>query len=150
MIVKINGKSLEMTYPNLSHEVIEPISKKDYKNLKKLAVTLWTLSGTMLMKSAHAGTFYQEMKPLYVVFQEFALGFGALALIIGLIVFAFKKRVGKSIVVVTGLVIAGVFFVPSILMLLAIIGTMVDSALYDALQGIRGVEDVKGVFNSNE
>lgn len=149
MIVKINGQPLESFSPALPMEVFEPLSKKETKKLKQMALTLWTLSGTMFMKATYAGSFYQEMKPLYEVFQEFALGFGALALIIALIVFIFKKRLGTNMIKIISIVVAGVFFIPSGLMLLAIIGTMLDSALYEALQGIRGADDVRGVFNGD-
>jgi hypothetical protein len=151
MKVRINGVPLEMYRFEVSEATSkELISQKAviHPGLKKMAITLWTISGTFFAKSSvlAAGSFYQEMQPLYYVFQDIALGLGGLALIAGLIMLVFKKRWGIATIKVMGLVIGGVFLIPSAIMLLAILGISLNDALYNALENIRAT-DAKAVFN---
>jgi uncharacterized protein involved in response to NO len=149
MIVKINGQPLEMVYPSSPDVEIEPLSKKDRKKLKQMAITLWTLSGTMLTRNSYAASstsFYEQMQPLNWLAQDMVLGFGVLAIIIGLVLFAVKKRWGTKTLKITGLVIAGVFLAPSVVMLFAIIGTLTNDALYNAFENIRQSIDAKAVY----
>jgi hypothetical protein len=147
MIVKINGVPLEM-YPRICDidEVIV-VKKGVNTNLKKIAVTLWTVSAAMLVKSkAYADGFYEEIQPLFYVFQEMALGIGALAIIAGLVLLVFKKRWGQITLKTTAFIVGGVFLVPSVLMLLAIIGTYLNDALYEALQNVREAKEIEKVM----
>ncbi|KZE65614.1 hypothetical protein AWM68_20650 [Fictibacillus phosphorivorans] len=152
MKVRINGVPLEMLNMDqitLIDQIEVHEKKKMSKSLNKFATTLWTISGTFFAKSSvlASGSFYQEMQPLYYVFQDIALGLGGLALIAGLIMLVFKKRWGITTIKVMGLVIGGVFLIPSAIMLLAILGISLNEALYSALENIRGdAAGTKAVF----
>jgi hypothetical protein len=143
MIVKMNGKLLMEigTTSNKPYDdEIVVIKKGSNKQLKTIAVTLWTLSGNMFIKSkafAEGTSFYEQVQPLFYLFQDIALGIGSLALIAGMVTFVFKKRLGEQAVKTIGIIIGGVFLAPSLLMLLAIVCTYLNDALFEALKAVR-------------
>jgi len=148
MIIRMNGVQLAATvnYPvsvegPLNGEVL--VARWGNKKLMKLAVLLWTVSGTMLTRGTEAG-FYEQMKPLMGVFQEMALGFGSLAIIAGLILLVVKKKWGKLTLQMTAIIILGIFLAPSILMLIAIIGTYLNDGLYKAFQEVWNAKPAMG------
>jgi hypothetical protein len=150
MNVRINGQPLECL-PTVNEDGILVLRNGINPKLKKIAITLWTVSGSLFTKSVAAasnGSFYERMQPLYHVLQEFALGLGGLALLTGIIMLAFKKRWGKSTLKVTSFVIGGVFLIPSAMLLLAIIGIMLNDAMYEAFKGIREADEIRGVFKN--
>jgi magnesium-transporting ATPase (P-type) len=134
-------------YPKLSDgDSVLVVKKSMNPKLKKLAMTLWTVSGsffTLYKTSAETGL-WEDMQPLIWIFQEMALGLGVLAIIAGLILLVVKKRWGQVTLKTTAIIILGVFLIPSALMLLAIIGTYLNDALYTALQKIREAKAVTG------
>jgi hypothetical protein len=147
MIVKMNGQYLmTVGLPSMESEEVR-VSRSINPKLKKIAIALWTLSGSLMSKTALAAggtSFYEQMQPLNWVFQDLALGLGSLALFAGLILLGVKKRWGAVTLKTTGLIIAGVFLIPSALMLLAIIGVLMNDALWTAFNNIREVKAVSG------
>lgn len=133
MIVRINGVELADNTPVIMEEFVkENYTKKDIKKLKKLSVFLWSISGTMLSQTstfAASNNLWVEMKPIFGLFQELSMVLGALAIIGGLIVMIFKKRVATKIIGTAAIAVGGVFLVPSVIMLIAIIGNMMNDAL---------------------
>src|SRR5690606_10849357 len=147
MIVKINGNPINGISPVKLSEIIEEIPKlsnKERKQMRKLAVLLWGVSGSFFAKSrAFAeGTdrIWIQMQPIWTVFQDIAMTIGAIALFIGLISFVFKRQLGKKIIVTTAIAIGGCFLVPATLMLISIIGSMINSVLLDVFQN-SGLKD---------
>lgn len=150
MIVKINGvaqiPSVGLKQRMKLDKYIEPevLVKKRKVDLKKLAVTLWTLSGTFFAKHAvFAATegqrinLWQQLFPVFDIFQQLGMVIGAFALIAGLSVMFVKKRVGMGIIMTSAIVIAGVFLVPSAVMLIAIIGSMLNDTLVDVFNNLN-------------
>lgn len=156
MIVKINGvaqiPSVGLKQRMKLDKYVEPevLVKKRKVDLKKLAVTLWTTSGVMFAKHAvFAATegqrinLWQQLFPVFDIFQQLGMVIGAFALIAGLSVMFVKKRVGMGIIMTSAIVIAGVFLVPSAVMLIAIIGSMLNDTLVDVFNNLN----VKGSVN---
>jgi hypothetical protein len=115
------------------------VVKKSNK-LKAFALTVWTTSGILFTQhQASAETFYDSMKPLTNTFQDIALGLGMLFALSGFILMGFRRRIGEATLKTTALVVGGVFLVPSILMLIAIVGTMLNESLTSAFENIRAV-----------
>jgi hypothetical protein len=144
MIVRINDVPLEM-YPKLSESDQVIVVKKGINpKLKKIAITLWTISGIMMVKTRTyaAGELWTELKPLLYFFQDFAMFFGTLAIIAGLILLGVKKRWGTKTLKITGFIVAGVFLAPSIILLCAILGIVLDDALTNVLQNIRDESEI--------
>jgi sensor histidine kinase YesM len=145
MIVNLNG---QFWYDTEVKAVDEMVVIRKSNKLKNFAIALWTSSGLFLTKTAvHAETFYESMQPLTYVFQDIALGLGILFALSGLILLGFKKRWGTITLKTTAFVVGGVFLVPSALMLFGIIGTLLNEALTEAFEGVRGAKDVKDVMN---
>lgn len=132
MIVKLNGNYWFDTDDQEEVVVLQKSNK-----LRKLAIALWTASGMTLTQTAHAESFYESMRPLTHVFQDIALGLGILFALAGFILLGFKRRMGTATLKTTAMVVGGIFLVPSILMLVAIVGTMLNEALIEAFQGVR-------------
>ncbi|MGJ9460145.1 hypothetical protein [Oceanobacillus sp. CF4.6] len=135
MIVNLNGHFWYDTEERITQEDLAIFQKSN--KLKAFALTLWTTSGLLFTQKAHAESFYESMQPLTHVFQDIALGLGILFALSGFILLGFKKRAGTATLKTTALVVGGVFLVPSILMLVAIVGTMLNEALVEAFQGVR-------------
>jgi FtsH-binding integral membrane protein len=152
MIVKMNGRFLMEignVSPIVNDEEIVIVKKGFNKNLKTIAVTLWTLAGSLIAKSiafAEGTSFYEQIQPLYFLFQDFALALGSLALIAGLVLLVFKKRMGQQAVKTTAIIIGGVFLAPSLIMLVAIVATYLNDALYEALKNVRDMNDARKVM----
>jgi len=134
MIVKLNGNYWFDTDKQIMDEMV--VVQKSNK-LKKFALTLWTTSSILFAQKVHAETFYDSMKPLTHVFQDIALGLGILFALTGFILLGFKRRWGETTLKTTGFVVVGVFLVPSLLMLVAIVGTLLNEALTEAFQNVR-------------
>jgi len=145
MIIKMNGHFWYDTEERIDNEVV---TVKRSNKLKKFAITLWTSTSLMFTKTAvHAETFYESMQPLTYVFQDIALGLGILFALSGFILLGVKKRWGAVTLKTTALVVGGVFLVPSALMLFGIVGTLLNEALTEAFENIRGAKDIKDVMN---
>lgn len=143
MIVRINGVELPDYSPAVIEEiVVESYKKKDIKKLKKLSIWLWSVSGTMLAQTQAfaAGTgsnnLWVEMKPIFGLFQEIGMVLGAFAIIAGLIVMIFRKRMATKIIGTAAIAVGGVFLVPSAIMLIAIIGSLMNDALTTVFSGL--------------
>lgn len=144
MIVNLNGQFWYDTEQRISEEVV--VVKKSNK-LKNFAIALWTSSGLLFTKTvAHAESFYESMKPLTLTFQDIALGLGILSALSGFILLGVKKRWGEATLKTTAFVVGGVFLVPSMLMLIGIIGTTLNDALTEAFEQVRGAKEVKDVM----
>lgn len=148
MIIRINGTELESITPSLSSISLEeylPKSKKEAKKIKKLAIWLWSLSGTMLInnQASAASDIWIKMQPLWSVFQDIAMVIGGIAIFSGLLIFYFKRNLGKSVIVSSALVIGGCFLVPSLIMLIAIIGNLMNDVLMDVFQNMDLKDSVK-------
>lgn len=138
----MNGQTLAIPNPSVEYVIQPGINPK----LKPLAITLWTMAaGFAVGKPAEAASpLWDGSKPLIHFFQDVAMFLGSLALIAGLILLGFKKRWGVNTIKTTAFVVVGVFLVPSALVLLAIIGGYMDSALSEALQQMRESKAVIG------
>lgn len=148
MIIRINGVTLPEYSPQLFEtSVIENYSKKDIKVLKKLVPWLWTVAGTMMIQSpafaAGTGDLWTGMKPVFALFQEIGMVLGAFAIIGGLIIMIFKKKLATRIIGTAAIAVAGVFLVPSAIMLLAIVGSMLNDALSTVFSGLDFGNSIK-------
>jgi hypothetical protein len=150
MIVKVNGQYLmtvgvERSYSNDDEMIV--IGKGVNSKLKRMAITLWTLSASLMVKSnalaadVSSSSLWVQMKPLMYFFQDMAMVFGVLAIIAGLILLVVKKRWGVTTLKVSAFVVLGVFLVPSAVLLLAILGMFLDDSLTSVLNGIREARD---------
>lgn len=140
MLVKINGVPLRS-------DPEEFIYVKKSDKLRKFAIILWTSSALLTVNErTKAESFYDTMEPLTHVFQDIALGLGILSALAGFILLGVKRRWGETTIKTTAIVVAGVFLVPSILMLVGIVGTMLNDALTEAFETIRQSTDVKEVI----
>ncbi|KPH76056.1 hypothetical protein [Oceanobacillus caeni] len=138
MIVKLNGNYWFDTDEQITDDLV--VLKKS-NELRKFAITLWTSTGVLFTQKVHAQSFYESMSPLTDVFQDIALGLGILFALAGFILLGFKRRWGTTTLKTTALVVGGVFLVPSLLMLVGIVGTLLNEALVEAFQNVRsGVE----------
>lgn len=148
MIIKINGTAIEGVNEDFStFDLAEylPKNKKEMKKLKKMAIWLWSVSGVMLANSQTyaASDIWIKMQPVWSVFQDIAMVIGGIAIFSGLLIFYFKRNLGKSVIVSSALVIGGCFLVPSIIMLIAIIGNMMNDVLMDVFQNLDVKNSVK-------
>jgi hypothetical protein len=152
-IIRINGKQI-----NYASQIEEALNEGSAEGMKVLAtplntknkiaiISLWGASGTLLaqfkVEAAAQPSMWKEIFPVFGVFQEIAMITGALATITGLIIMVFKKKLGFTIISTAGLVVLGCFLVPSAVMLVAIIGKMLNSALINAFEHFQ--EANKGV-----
>ncbi|AXY83051.1 hypothetical protein vBBak6_091 [Bacillus phage v_B-Bak6] len=151
MIIKINGvaqiPSVGLKQRMKLEKYVEPevLVKKRKVDLKKIATTLWTASGVFFAKHAAFAAangaqkinLWEQLFPVFDIFQQLGMVFGAFALIAGLSVMFVKKRVGMGIIMTSAVVIAGVFLVPSAVMLIAIIGSMLNDTLVDVFNGLN-------------
>lgn len=155
MIVKLNGQYLTTIgeQNSIPDDEMIVVKKGFNKNLRKMATTLWTLSGTMMMKSqalAASGNmtgtnFWVEMKPLIYFFQDISMVLGVLAIIAGIILLVVKKRWGVATLKITSFAVIGVFLVPSAVLLLAILGMFLDDSLTTVLENIRAAREIAPV-----
>ncbi|WP_137743277.1 hypothetical protein [Robertmurraya siralis] len=138
MIIKINGVSIDNSLclagvNSFDLKPYIPKSRKEAKKLRKLSVWLWSISGTFFVKShafASSGTsMWKQMSPLWGTFQDVALVLGGIAIFVGMLTFLFKRNLGKQILVTSALVVGGCFLVPSVLMLIAIVGSLLNDVL---------------------
>ncbi|MED3792354.1 hypothetical protein P4571_07855 [Niallia alba] len=153
MIIRINGVKIPQTprYDIMDFTPYVPKNKKEAKNMKKLATWLWGISGVMFTQSkalaaGNSTTIWQSIQPMWSVFQDIALTLGSIGVFCGLIVFLFKRNVGKQVVITSVLVAGGCFLVPAAMMLVAIIGHMLNDVLSDAFANM-GLENSVKVGN---
>lgn len=159
MIVKINGVAIPERPVFMDQFVVDiakTYKKKDIKKLKKLNTWLWSVSGSMMSFNPvlavapgsvnHTGNLWIQMKPIFSLFQEIGMVLGAFAIIGGLIIMIFKKRAATKLITTAAIAVAGVFLVPSAIMLLAIIGSMLNDALTAVFNGL----DIGGSVNVNK
>lgn len=139
MIVNLNGDFWFDTNDHSDYFSDDFVIVKRSNKLRAFAFTLWTTSGLLFSQTVHADTFYESMQPLTHTFQDIALGLGILFALTGFILLGFRRRWGEATLKTTALIVGGVFLVPSLLMLIAIVGTMLNEALTDAFQNVRDV-----------
>lgn len=145
MIVNLNGQHWYDT--DIKDQLNEVFIVKKSDKLKKVAISIWATSGVFLARSiVHAGSFYESMQPLTYTFQDIALGLGILFGLSGFILLGIKKRWGVSTLKTTAFVVGGVFLVPSILLLVGIVGTLLNEAFVTAFEEVRGSEKIKDVM----
>lgn len=146
-VIRINGKQIcytsnhEICDLNISqslneaaNEGIRVLVKPIKKNKNTINLSIWSATGIMLYQAVAKvqPSMWKEIIPVFNVFQEIAMVTGALAIITGLIIMIFKRKVGWTIINTAGLVVLGCFLVPSAVMLVAIIGKLLNSALTNA------------------
>lgn len=152
MILKINGQIVN-PYPPVSLEFVEikpliPKSRKEARKMKKLATTLWGISGSILINSPtfaaeNSASIWNQFQPLWSVFQEMSMIIGGIAIFVGLLVFLFKRNVGKNVITTAVIVVAGCYLVPSAIMLVAIIGSMMNDVLSGVFNNLHLENSVK-------
>lgn len=111
-----------------------PKNKKEMKKFQKLSTWLWSVSGMMFANShvlaaEQSVSIWRQMQPLWSVFQDLAMTIGGIAIFVGILTFYFKRSLGKQIIMSAILAIGGCFLVPSLIMLVAIIGQMMNNVL---------------------
>lgn len=151
MNIKINGVSISqpsvISPQHIDLSSLIPKSRKEANKLKKLSIWLWSLSGTFFVKShalaAGSESMWMQMQPLWSVFQDIALVLGCISLFSGLIIYYFKRSLGKSVIMSSVLIVGGCFLVPSALMLIAIIGSMMNDVLMNVFQNLDLKNSVK-------
>src|SRR5690606_28600697 len=111
LVIRMNGIPLEQKFPKVEIENVKYVWKPKSDKHKKLATFLWVLSGSLMLTPAYASSnpqqassIWEEMQPVFKVFQDIAMIMGALAILVGLIVMVFKKKLGWTIVNTAGLV----------------------------------------------
>lgn len=130
-------------YRQLEAMVKKEYNKKSIKKLQKLSVWLWSVSASLTAQSASAATtngsvgLWHEMASLFAVFQEMAMVLGAIAIFGGLITMIFKKRIGHKVIMTAAIAVGGCFLVPSAIMLVAIVGSMLNDALSGVFANIQ-------------
>jgi hypothetical protein len=110
------------------------------KGKKAAEVSLYSVSGIMLaqiMVTNMRPSMWSELSPIFKVFQEIAMVTGALSVITGLIIMVFNKRLGWTIINTAACVVLGCFLVPSAVMLIAIVGSMLDRAISHAFEAFQ-------------
>lgn len=148
-IIRINKNQISYT-SNLSvfekslHEALAEASKEKMKVMiapltkKKglINISLYGITGIQLISQIIQvkPSMWKEIMPVFSVFQEIAMVVGALAIITGLIVMVFKRKIGWTIISTAGLVVLGCYLVPSAVMLVAIIGKLLNGALSNAFE----------------
>lgn len=156
-IIRINGKQLtyssDVKIPQIS-EIKEALAEGAKEGMKILVnpltksknmfvISIWNAAGVMLSQmtvsaqtvgASSSPSMWKEIEPVFGVFQEISMIVGALAIIAGLIIMVFKKKLGWTIISTAGLVVLGCFLVPSAVMLVAIIGKLLNGALTHAFE----------------
>jgi len=144
-IVRINGKQIKYTsnpenFTVQNMDAVKVLVKPLNKTTRLFSIGLYTLSGTLLsVTRAHAASpsVWKEISPLFGVFQDISMVVGGLAVMIGLIVMIFKKKIGWAVINTAIVVVLGCFLVPSAVMLIAIIGGSLNTALEHAFEAFK-------------
>lgn len=151
MIIKINGQEITPVISTTVEEEIIVIGRGSNKKLRRIATMFWSISATFMVKSqalaasaTGSGQLWEQMKPLLYFFQDMAMFAGTLAIIAGIILLVFKRRWGIATIKTTAFAVAGIFLVPSAVLLLAILGMFLDDSLTTVLNGIREARMVGG------
>lgn len=148
--IKVNGNLVDRYVVN-SYRIDNPCrGLEDIKviwnpgKLKQIAITLWISSGIITSTHVNAQeSVWKQMKPVFGVFQDMAMVLGAIAIIVGLIIMIFRKNIGWRVASTAGLVILGCFLVPSLVMLVAIIGGSLNDILSSAFENMQMRNSVK-------
>lgn len=151
MNIKINGVSINQPIIANSFDLdlipYIPKSRKEANKLRKLSIFLWSVSGSFLIKSqalaANSSSMWMQMQPLWLVFQDLALVLGGIAIFCGMLTFLFKRSLGKQVLLASTLVVGGCFLVPSALMLIAIIGTLINDVFMGVFENMELKNSVK-------
>jgi hypothetical protein len=148
MILKINGAVIEQKHIEfVDLQPFLPKNKKEMKKLKKLSTWLWGVSGVMLANShalaASNQSMWIQMQPLWATFQQIAMVVGGISLFVGILVFVFKRSLGKSIITTAIVVVGGCFLVPSVIMLIGIVGKMMNDVLVNVFSNMDLQNSVK-------
>lgn len=148
-IIRINKNQISYTsslcvFEKSLHEALAEASKEKIKVMitpltkKKglINISLYSITGIQLISQMIQvkPSMWKEIMPVFSVFQEIAMVVGALAIITGLIVMVFKRKIGWTIISTAGLVVLGCYLVPSAVMLVAIIGKLLNGALSNAFE----------------
>jgi len=148
MIIRINGQIIDDFHPKMINlEPFLPKNKKELKKFRKLSTWLWGISGVMLANShtfaATSQSMWVQMQPLWSVFQDLAMTVGGIAIFVGILTFYFKRSLGKQVILSSAIAIAGCFLVPSMIMLIAIIGQTMNHVLVDVFSNMNLQNTVK-------
>lgn len=131
MIVKINGVPLSAP-PQEAKVVIRPNPK-----LRRLAISLWSLAGSLLTTPAFADSggmesvlrMWGSFNPMFGTIQGLSLVIGTLGLLAGIVIVIFQRRVGRMTLMTAGGIILGTALVPSMVLLLYFLGAMLNDAI---------------------
>lgn len=146
MIVRMNGIVLPIQEAAVADSDEVVLFKRSGINpkLKRLAVTLWTLSG-IIMTGGHASAssgmdavmkVWNSFAPFFGTMQGFAMVIGTLGLLAGLMVVGFKRQFGKVTIVTSIFIILGTALVPGMVMLIFFLGTVLNDAITEAMNGM--------------
>ncbi len=144
MIVKINGMALSMR--DIPTTLPQPIPVTGFKinpNLKRMALTLWSFSG-ILLTGGHASAagmdsvlkVWNAFSPFFGTVQGFAMVTGTIGILAGLIILGFKRHFGKMTIFTSGIIIIGTALVPAMVLLIFFLGTIMNDAIAEAINGI--------------
>lgn len=131
MIVKINGVPLSAPTQEVK-VVIRPNPK-----LRRLAISLWSLAGSLLTTPAFADSggmesvlkMWGSFSPMFGTIQGLSLVIGTLGLLAGIVIVIFQRRVGRMTLMTAGGIILGTALVPSMVLLLYFLGAMLNDAI---------------------
>jgi len=137
MIVRINGVPLEPAAGCERVVVVKPNPK-----LRQLAITLWTVAGSMMTAPAAANSgsmaavlkMWGSFSPMFGTLQGLALVIGTLGLLAGIVIVIFQRRFGRMTLMTAGGIILGTALVPSMVLLLYFLGAMLNDAIQAGIQ----------------
>jgi|GEM_PF-1146094 len=138
MIVRINGEPLAPAAGCERVVVVKPNPK-----LRQLAITLWTVAGSMMTAApaaADSGSMASVLKmwssfsPMFGTLQGLALVIGTLGLLAGIVIVIFQRRFGRMTLMTAGGIILGTALVPSMVLLLYFLGAMLNDAIQAGIQ----------------
>jgi len=138
MIVRINGVPLA---PAAGYERVVVV--KPNPKLSQLAITLWTVAGSLMTAAPAAadnGSMASVLKmwgsfsPMFGTLQGLALVIGTLGLLAGIVIVIFQRRFGRITLMTAGGIILGTALVPSMVLLLYFLGAMLNDAIQAGIQ----------------
>jgi len=138
MIVRINGVPLVPAAGCERVVVVKPNPK-----LSQLAITLWTVAGSLMTAAPAAadnGSMASVLKmwgsfsPMFGTLQGLALVIGTLGLLAGIVIVIFQRRFGRITLMTAGGIILGTALVPSMVLLLYFLGAMLNDAIQAGIQ----------------
>jgi len=137
MIVRINGEPLALAAECERVVVVKPNPK-----LRQLAITLWTVAGSLMTAPAAADNgsmtsvlkMWSSFSPMFGTLQGLALVIGTLGLLAGIVIVIFQRRFGRITLMTAGGIILGTALVPSMVLLLYFLGAMLNDAIQAGIQ----------------